>query len=38
MIVNTENLKINKITENNNSGTYVFEPLPQGFGATIGNF
>ncbi len=37
MIVNTENLKINKIAENTNSGTYVFEPLPQGFGSTLGN-
>lgn len=37
MIVTKENLKINKVAENAKSGTYSFEPLPTGFGHTLGN-
>lgn len=37
MIVTKENLKINPINESNESGTYSIEPLPTGFGHTLGN-
>jgi len=37
MFVNIEDLKINKISESKNSGVYSLEPLPRGFGATLGN-
>lgn len=37
MIVSTENLKIKKIQEDKNMGVFSLEPLPQGFGSTLGN-
>jgi DNA-directed RNA polymerase subunit alpha len=37
MQVSKENLKINIVKENNVSGTYSIEPLPTGFGHTLGN-
>jgi DNA-directed RNA polymerase subunit alpha len=37
MIVTKENLKIKKVKEEGNLGTYSFEPLPSGFGTTLGN-
>lgn len=32
-----ENLNISKVSQDNNIGVFVFEPLPSGFGNTIGN-
>lgn len=37
MIVSKENLKINPIKESNETSTYSVEPLPTGFGHTLGN-
>lgn len=37
MILNLDNLKVNNIKENKISGVYSIEPLPTGFGATLGN-
>jgi DNA-directed RNA polymerase subunit alpha len=37
MEVSIENLKINVIEENKTRGVYSFEPLPTGFGYTLGN-
>ena len=37
MIVTKENLKINPIKESNEISTYSVEPLPTGFGHTLGN-
>ena len=37
MIVTKENLKINPIKESNEVSTYSVEPLPTGFGHTLGN-
>ena len=37
MIVSKENLKINPIKESNEMSTYSVEPLPTGFGHTLGN-
>lgn len=37
MSVSIENLKINTIEESNSKGVYFFEPLPTGFGYTLGN-
>jgi len=37
MTVSIENLKIVTIEENKYKGAYAFEPLPTGFGYTIGN-
>lgn len=37
MFVSAQNLKMIKISEANNKGVFEIEPLPQSFGATIGN-
>lgn len=37
MQVTKENLKINIVKENQTQGTYTIEPLPTGFGHTLGN-
>jgi DNA-directed RNA polymerase subunit alpha len=37
MFLEIENLKVRKISERENRGVYSFEPLPQGFGSTLGN-
>ena len=37
MFINANNLKIVKTAQVGNKGTFVVEPLPQTFGATIGN-
>ncbi|OGC38626.1 DNA-directed RNA polymerase subunit alpha [candidate division WWE3 bacterium RBG_13_37_7] len=37
MLVNIENLKITKTKKEKNIETFSFEPLPQGFGTTLGN-
>lgn len=36
-MITRENLKINIVEENTNKGVYEFEPLPTGFGHTLGN-
>ncbi|MBU1133106.1 DNA-directed RNA polymerase subunit alpha [Patescibacteria group bacterium] len=37
MEVTKENLKVKEVEEKGNKGTYSFEPLPTGFGYTLGN-
>jgi len=37
MFISADNLKITKIRQDNNLGVFTIEPLPQTFGATIGN-
>ncbi|MFC1625228.1 DNA-directed RNA polymerase subunit alpha [Patescibacteria group bacterium] len=37
MEVTKENLKVKEIEEKGNKGSYSFEPLPTGFGYTLGN-
>ena len=37
MLLNASDLKINTASENTISGSFVFEPLPPGFGNTVGN-
>jgi DNA-directed RNA polymerase subunit alpha len=37
MAVSVENLKINTLEESDTKGVYAFEPLPTGFGYTLGN-
>jgi DNA-directed RNA polymerase subunit alpha len=37
MLVNPENLKITPVSEKGHSAVFVFEPLPTGFGHTLGN-
>jgi DNA-directed RNA polymerase subunit alpha len=37
MQVTASDLKINTISEKNNTGEFVIEPLPKGFGHTLGN-
>lgn len=37
MEVTKENLKIKEVKEEENTGVYSFEPLPTGFGYTLGN-
>ncbi len=37
MLLNASDLKINTASENTISGSFVFEPLPTGFGNTVGN-
>jgi DNA-directed RNA polymerase subunit alpha len=37
MEINIENIKINKVSETEFKGVFNIEPLPTGFGATLGN-
>lgn len=37
MIVDVENLKVTSEKEEKNTGIFILEPLPTGFGATLGN-
>lgn len=37
MLLQTSDVKIKKISEANNTGTFEFSPLPSGFGRTLGN-
>ncbi len=37
MIITANDLKVNTVSEKNNVGVFEFEPLPKGFGYTLGN-
>lgn len=37
MLLSSNDVKINKVSENGNVGVFAFEPLPKGFGNTLGN-
>jgi DNA-directed RNA polymerase subunit alpha len=37
MLVNKEDLKIKIVSEEGDKGVFAFDPLPKGFGATLGN-
>lgn len=36
-MLNTQNITVRRLSEENNEGTFLFGPLPKGFGSTIGN-
>ena len=37
MLINTDDIKIKKVSEEGSKGVFTFEPLPKGFGHTLGN-
>ncbi len=37
MLLNANDVKIKKLSEDGNTGVFTFEPLPTGFGHTLGN-
>ncbi|MBI2414928.1 DNA-directed RNA polymerase subunit alpha [candidate division WWE3 bacterium] len=37
MLLSSGDIKINKVSENGSTGVFSFEPLPKGFGHTLGN-
>lgn len=37
MLTSTTDIKINKVSEEGDTGVFTFEPLPMGFGHTLGN-
>lgn len=37
MLLSSGDIKINKVSETGNTGVFSFEPLPKGFGHTLGN-
>lgn len=37
MLLTSNDVKINKASENGSTGVFTFEPLPKGFGHTLGN-
>jgi len=37
MLLSTKDIKIKKVSEEGNKAVFTFEPLPKGFGHTLGN-
>lgn len=37
MLLNADDVKIKKVSEDGNTGVFTFDPLPTGFGHTLGN-